>query len=80
MSKKSVLSVPALVDECGGPKSFGEICGFKKNQAQRGSDIKRRRFVPYAYWPMIVAWARDNRRGWLTYKAILEAHVERELD
>jgi len=75
-------SVQHLIDSIGGPSVFGRICGFIRNPGPRGSDMRRRGFIPVKYWPAIVAFGRkENPPGFLyvTYKSIVEAHVGREL-
>lgn len=45
--------------------------------------MRRRGFIPIDYWPKIIAFARgkDAPAGfdYVTYKALAEAHVGREL-
>jgi hypothetical protein len=72
-----------MIDVAGGPSVFGRVCGFKKNPGPRGSDMRRRRNVPVEYWPKIIAWSRSSEAApaftYVTYKAIVEAHVGHEL-
>jgi hypothetical protein len=77
---QSILNAEQLIDLFGGPVAFGKICGFKKNPGQRGSDMKRRNFVPVNHWPKLIAHARENGLKWLTYHHFVEATVGKRLD
>lgn len=76
-------SVPHLIDAIGGPSIFGRVCGFKKNPGPRGSDMRRRKFIPVEYWPSIVAFGRSTKAPpgffYVTWKSMVEAHVGHEL-
>jgi hypothetical protein len=77
-----VPSVPHLIDTIGGPSVFGRICGFKRNPGPRGSDMRRRGFIPIEYWPAILAYGRKEQPAGFTYvtwKSLAEAHLRREL-
>ena len=49
-----------IIDALGGPTEFGRICGFTKNPASRGSDMRQRGSIPVASWPKLVEVARTR--------------------
>lgn len=51
-------SAREIIDALGGPTQFGRLCGFTRNPASRGSDMRQRSSIPVIYWPRIVEAAR----------------------
>ena len=47
-------TVAEIIDALGGPTAFGRICGFSRNPAARGSDMRQRGSIPVIYWPHVV--------------------------
>jgi hypothetical protein len=70
------LKTPAdVVEALGGPTEFGRICGFDRNPAARGSDMRQRRSIPLQYWPRIVEAAREKSLP-IDNDVLVRLHVE----
>ncbi len=66
-------SVREIIDALGGPTEFGRICGFAKNPAARGSDMRQRESIPVTYWPRVIEAAKAADKA-ITYETLVEAH------
>lgn len=71
-------TVSDIIDAFGGPTEFGRACGFQRNPAARGSDMRQRGSIPSAYWQRIVEAARlRNIADKVNLEALASAHAER---
>ena len=69
------MTVSEIIDAFGGPTSFGKVCGFERNPASRGSDMRQRGSIPPAYWSRIIEEASRRNIAGLTYEALAIAHA-----
>ena len=66
-------SVREIIDALGGPTEFGRICGFVKNPAARGSDMRQRESIPVTYWPRVIEAASATQQP-ITYETLVRVH------
>jgi hypothetical protein len=67
-------SIAAIIEAFGGSSEFGGVCGFAKNPAARGNDMKQRGSIPQRYWPRLVDEAK-RRDLPITTETLLKAHA-----
>lgn len=65
--------IDEIIDGFGGNAPFAVVCGFEKNLAARGGDMRRRKSIPISYWEDIRAEATEQGRT-LTYEDLVNAH------
>lgn len=61
MANSAPQCLEDLIDAFGSLKEFGEICGYPKNPAARGSEIKSTGLLPVVRWPLVIAEAKARR-------------------
>jgi hypothetical protein len=58
----------------GGPAKIGQAVGISTEHA---AAMKRRNSIPVAYWPALIASARERGISCITYESLTLLHAER---
>lgn len=66
--------VLAIFDAFGGPAAVGRIIG---KPVEHTTLMRRRRSIPVAYWPLLIAHAEANQISDVNYAALVAAHAAR---
>lgn len=71
------MTVSDIVEAFGGPAKFGRACGFDRNPASRGSDMRQRGSIPAIYWSRLVEAAKDRGIEGVTLEVLASTHAEK---
>jgi hypothetical protein len=69
-------SVEDVFEAFGGPSKVGQAVGVSTEHA---AAMKRRGSIPVAYWPALIATARERRISGITYEALALLHADRSV-